>query len=184
RLKYQLLPYIYSQSAFSARRGLPLLRAMVLEFQDDPNCVGIDDQYMLGDSILVAPIFERNMQERKIYLPAGKWVDFWTKKTYNGSCWLNRSTPLDIIPMFIRAYSIIPMAPVTPYIPDEFFKEVVFHVHGIESWQDEINYLYHDNQEDIIIKITRNKEDDSLLAEPRNMVDKRIKYSVKFHPLG
>jgi alpha-D-xyloside xylohydrolase len=82
-LRYRLLPYIYSEAVECGRSSLPMLRALALDFQDDPTALAIDDQYLFGPSILVAPILdERN--RRAVYLPPGQWIDYWSKQTLDG----------------------------------------------------------------------------------------------------
>lgn len=115
KLRYRLLPYIYSQAVRSAREGLPLARPMALAFQDDPTTRGLDLQYMFGDEILVAPIF-RPDGRCQVYLPAGEWVDFWTHEVVRGPVWLNRTVPLDILPLWVRGGAILPWGPEQDFV--------------------------------------------------------------------
>lgn len=85
--RYRLMPYIYAQSIKSAEKGYPMMRAMFLEFPGDKNCLELEDQYMFGDNILVAPLFEDNAKGRDVYLPSGKWMDILSKKCYEGGRW-------------------------------------------------------------------------------------------------
>lgn len=117
-LRYRLLPYLYSQAVEAVQRSLPVLRALVLEFQDDPTVFTIDDQYLLGDSFLVAPIMEETNQ-RRVYLPAGNWVDYWTKERVTGARWLDVEAPLEVLPMWVRAGAIVPMGPVRQYVDEK-----------------------------------------------------------------
>jgi alpha-D-xyloside xylohydrolase len=110
RLRYRLLPYIYSQAVQSARTGLPMARAMVLEFPSDPSTYRLDLQYMFGDSFLVAPVVSPAHRCR-VYLPAGDWLDYWTKEAVSGPRWLDLEVPLDTLPLWVRAGAIIPMGP-------------------------------------------------------------------------
>lgn len=80
-MKYKLMPYVYAQAKDCTERGLPMLRAMFIEFPDDPTSWMLEDQYLFGSDILVAPLFE-SVSERKVYLPEGKWVDYQTGKVY------------------------------------------------------------------------------------------------------
>ena len=77
KLKQKLLPYLYGEAVKTSRTGIPLMRSMVLEFQEDPCCRYLDKQYMLGDRLLVAPIFNEEGIAR-FYLPAGKWTNYLT----------------------------------------------------------------------------------------------------------
>jgi len=114
-LRYRLLPYIYSQAVQSTRTGIPLARPMLLEFQDDPTTQHVDLQYMFGDSFLIAPVLSRDGRA-KVYLPAGDWVDYWTKEVKRGPQWLNVEVPLETLPIWVRAGSIIPMGPEMDYV--------------------------------------------------------------------
>ncbi|MCB9057775.1 MAG: glycoside hydrolase family 31 protein [Calditrichae bacterium] len=88
-LKYSLMPYIYTQAKLSSEAGLPMLRALFLEYPQDPACWFIEDQYLFGSDLLVAPIFEKDAISRKVYLPPGIWTDYQTTEKYNGSQWLD-----------------------------------------------------------------------------------------------
>ena len=82
-MRYRLMPYIYAQAKESSENGLPMMRALFVEFPEDPGSWLIDDEYLLGSSILVAPLFE-DVVERNVYLPEGQWIDYQTKKVYDG----------------------------------------------------------------------------------------------------
>lgn len=87
-LRYEILPYIYAQSKLSIQKGIPFLRTMFLEFPEDRNCYELETQFMCGDSILVAPLFEENMIEREVYLPEGQWIDLQNpENVYEGKQW-------------------------------------------------------------------------------------------------
>jgi alpha-D-xyloside xylohydrolase len=82
-MKYKLMPYVYAQAKECTEKGLPMIRAMFIEFPDDPGAWKVDDQYLFGSQILVAPLFEEGMKSRNVYLPGGKWIDYQTGKIYN-----------------------------------------------------------------------------------------------------
>jgi len=109
KLRYRLLPYIYSTAAQAAQTGLPMVRALVLKYSHDPNVRHLDSEYLFGDSFLVAPVLERGARRRMVYLPAGEWVDYWSREVHEGPIWLNYPAPLEILPLFVRRGSIIPM---------------------------------------------------------------------------
>lgn len=115
KLRYRLLPYIYSQAVQSTRTGIPMARPMVLEFQDDPTTQHVDLQYMFGDRFLVAPVLTRDGRT-KVYLPAGTWVDYWSKEVLSGRQWLTIDVPLETLPLWVKAGSIIPMGPEMDYV--------------------------------------------------------------------
>lgn len=117
-LRYRLLPYIFSTAHHCTDQSLPMLRSLVLEYQDDPTVYGIDDQYLFGESFLVAPVLSR-CESRKIYLPKGIWFDYWTKKEYQGSCWISYQAPLDTLPLFVKGGSLIPMGPEMSHVDEK-----------------------------------------------------------------
>ncbi len=107
-MRYELMPYIYSQAKVSSEKGLPMLRALFVEFPDDPGSWLIDDQYLFGSDILVAPIFE-DVTQRDVYLPPGKWIDYQTGTVYEGG-WHNIEPGEIPIVVLVRDGSIIPHA--------------------------------------------------------------------------
>ena len=112
RLRYQLFPYLYSCAHEAAATGLPVLRAMPLAFPDDPNCYDKDLQYLLGPWLLVAPIYDESSQ-RHVYLPEGRWIDYWSEQTFTGPANITVHASLDTLPLFVRGGAIVPMIPPT-----------------------------------------------------------------------
>ncbi|MFZ5925474.1 MAG: glycoside hydrolase family 31 protein [Bacillota bacterium] len=108
KLRYRLLPYIYSLVRESSIKGVPVMRPMVLEFPDDEKAHTIFDQFMLGPDILVAPVYQPGADCRKIYLPAGEWLDFYTGETLGGGRNVLADAPLERIPLFYRRGAIVP----------------------------------------------------------------------------
>lgn len=106
RLKARLMPYLYNISINAANTGVPTMRSMVLEFTQDKTCHYLDKQYMLGDSLLVAPIFnEESLAE--YYLPAGIWTNFFTGETKEGAAWVTETHSYTSIPLMVRENSIL-----------------------------------------------------------------------------
>lgn len=124
-LRYRLLPYLYSYGYESHLTGLPMMRAMVLEFPDDPSTYTLDLQYMLGSEIMVAPIFNSEGQ-RHVYFPAGRWVDFWTHEIVTGPQTRRVEAPLEVLPLYVRADSLVPTIEPTFHLADEPFDFVTF----------------------------------------------------------
>ena len=102
-LRYELLPYIYNVMEQASETGLPALRPLVLEFPDDPAVAAIDDEFLFGADLLVAPVLHEGVVERDVYLPEGTWFDYWTGKSYDGGKTIQMPVTLDSIPMFVRA---------------------------------------------------------------------------------
>jgi alpha-D-xyloside xylohydrolase len=99
-LRMSLLPYIQAEAEWSAAQAEPMMRAMFLEAPDDPVTWTLEDQYMFGRGLLIAPIVEEGQSTRKVYLPAGEWIDFWTGQEHAGPAWVEVSADLDRIPVF------------------------------------------------------------------------------------
>jgi alpha-D-xyloside xylohydrolase len=108
KLKMRLMPYLFGKSVESSKIGIPLMRAMVLEFGNDPTCDYVDRQYMLGDSLLVAPIFNPE-GEATYYLPHGTWTHFLSGEQVQGGVWRKENYDYFSLPLFVRENSLIPV---------------------------------------------------------------------------
>ncbi len=130
QLRMRLNPYLYSVAWDAHEQGWPCLRPLVLEFPDDPGTAMSDDVYMLGESLLVAPIFSASPEPvtRTFYVPDGEWYDFWSDERINGGRYLKRVVPLETIPLYVRAGAILPLGPVVEHLseqaPDEITLEI------------------------------------------------------------
>ncbi len=110
RLRYQLMPYIYSLGHFSHETGAPFMRGLFMDFGKDPNAASIGDEFMFGPALLVAPVTEQGATSRSVYLPAGSdWFNFWTNERLQGGQRVQVAAPIDTIPLFVRAGSILPL---------------------------------------------------------------------------
>ena len=137
RLRYRLLPYIYTYSCLAAQTGLPVLRPMVLEFPNDPTTYTLDLQYMFGAELLVAPIYNLS-GERSVYLPEGRWIDFWTHEMLNGPRMLSLQAPLEKLPLYVRANALIPTIEPAPFIVDGPFEEITVDAYLLERGSFEL----------------------------------------------
>jgi alpha-D-xyloside xylohydrolase len=110
-LRYRLLPYLYDQARRCSRTAKPMVRALVIDYPEDRNVWPLQDQYLLGDAILIAPVM-RSLAEspvRDIYLPAGRWIDFWTKQSIDSRGeWITRAVDLATMPMYVKAGTVLP----------------------------------------------------------------------------
>jgi alpha-glucosidase (family GH31 glycosyl hydrolase) len=122
------MPYIYSNAFTSFQTGLPLMRALVLEHQKDGNVYDIGDQYYFGNNLMVCPVTTKGAQTRSIYLPEGKWIDYWTGKKYDGKQFVHVVTPVDTIPVFAKAGAIIPMQPAMKYTDEKPVSELTLDI--------------------------------------------------------
>ena len=110
RLRYRLLPYIYSLGYHTYQTGAPFMRALFMDFPRDPNVSDIRDEYMFGPAFLVAPVSEQGATSRTVYLPAGcDWYNYWTNERIKGGQSVTVAAPIDTIPLFVRAGSIVPI---------------------------------------------------------------------------
>jgi len=137
KLRYRLLPYLYSLAHVAARTGMPIMRAMPLAFPDDPAGDELLGQYMLGDALLVAAFTDR------VHLPAGRWIDYWSGEQHDGPCDLTCAVPADRGgPLFVRAGAIIPQWPEMDYVGQRPLDRLVLHVypHGESAFS-----LYEDD---------------------------------------
>lgn len=114
-LRYRLLPYIYSSVAQGHASGLPLMRALWLAYPTDQQALTRADEYLFGDSFLVAPVLQAGATERTVYLPAGKWWDFWTEKLAAGGGAVLRAVDLKTLPLYVKAGSVVPFGPLKQY---------------------------------------------------------------------
>jgi alpha-D-xyloside xylohydrolase len=111
-LRYRLLPYLYSAAWQCTASGGAIMRPMLMDFPDDPCALAADHQFLFGDSILVAPVTRPGATSLRVYLPAGTdWYDFWTGYRHPGGSSITVETPLEKIPLFVRAGGIIPLGP-------------------------------------------------------------------------
>jgi alpha-D-xyloside xylohydrolase len=110
RLRYQLMPYLYSLGHMSHETGAPFMRGLFMDFGDDPKVSDIGDEYMFGPALLVAPVTEQGVTSRSVYLPTGTdWYNYWTNERLHGGQTVTVAAPIDTIPLFVRAGSILPL---------------------------------------------------------------------------
>jgi len=128
RLRYRLMPYIYSVAVDSARTGEPMMRALLLDSPDDPAAWTSELEYRLGPDLLVAPMVDPD-GTRQVYLPSGQWVDYWTGTVHTGYRYLRVSKPLEQVPLFVRHGALIPTMPPAQSLADGPFSDVT-----VVSW--------------------------------------------------
>jgi alpha-D-xyloside xylohydrolase len=109
-LHMSLFPYLYAAAQENARNGMPLIRALVLLHQDDPDARAAETEYYFGPELLAAPVLSP-VTQRAVYLPEGEWVDYWSGKPLHGKQTLAVDAPLDRIPLYVRSGAILPKIP-------------------------------------------------------------------------
>ncbi len=115
QLRYRLLPYIYTYAYDNHKTGVPIARALVLEYPDDAQVTNLSNEYLWGESFLVAPVTTEGAITRSVYLPQGTWTDYWTGRRYGGNQTVTVDAPLEVLPLFVKDGSIIPMQNVMSY---------------------------------------------------------------------
>jgi alpha-glucosidase len=123
-LRYQLLPYFYSLFAQNAQTGMPILRPLFMVDPADEHLWRVEDAFMVGDALLVAPVLEKGQAEREVYLPRGRWYDYHTCQPVQGGRTICVQAPLNTMPMFARAGRVIPLWPVQQYVGQVPIKEL------------------------------------------------------------
>ncbi len=118
-LRYQMLPYLYSTVREGTTSGMPIMRPLWLHFPHDPKSVHCEDEYLWGNSLLVSPVVEKGASSRRVYLPPAAWYDFWTGEQLEGGREINRPVDLEILPLYVRAGSILPLGPVKQYVDEK-----------------------------------------------------------------
>jgi alpha-D-xyloside xylohydrolase len=110
KLRYQLMPYIYSLGYDTYQTGAPYMRALFMDFLHDPKVAELRDEYMFGPAFLIAPVTEQGATSRAVYLPAGAdWYNYWTNERLRGGQTVQVDAPIDTLPIFVRAGSILPL---------------------------------------------------------------------------
>ncbi|HEX5888976.1 MAG TPA: TIM-barrel domain-containing protein, partial [Pyrinomonadaceae bacterium] len=131
-LRYALMPYIYAQAKDSSARGFPMVRPLFFEFPNDPGAWSIDDEYMFGSDLLVAPMFS-NAEQRKVYLPPGSWIDYQSGRVYEGAKW--HDIALGVIPvvLLVRNHSVLPLIRVAQSTKDMDWNNVELRVFSTDA---------------------------------------------------
>ena len=114
-LRYRLMPYIYSLGWKVTSEGYTMMRPLIFDYQNDPNVFSIKDQFLFGPALLINPVAAAGSTSRSVYFPAGTWFDFWTGATISGSKTATVDAPLNQIPIYVKAGSIVPMGPFIQY---------------------------------------------------------------------
>ena len=118
-LRYRLLPYTYTAVREGHDSGLPIMRALWLHYPDDPTAVGRGDEYLWGRDLLVAPVTEKAATAKAVYLPHGRWYDFWTEEPVEGGREVTRPVDLATIPIYAKAGAILPLGPVKQFTSEK-----------------------------------------------------------------
>ena len=143
-LRYRLLPYLYSAVRETHETGIPLMRALWLQYPEDSQGFGVADQYLWGRDILVAPVTQQGAKSRRLYLPPGKWFDFWTEGEMPGGKVIEREVDLATLPLYVRAGAILALGPLKQYVSETSKEALLLRIH---AGADGESFLYADDGE-------------------------------------
>jgi alpha-D-xyloside xylohydrolase len=148
-LRYRLMPYIYTMAHKVSTENFTMMRALAFDFLHDEQVYEINDQFMFGESIMVCPVADSGAISRKVYLPKGtNWYNFWTGEKFKGGQTIEAAAPLDIIPLFIKSGTILPMGKIMQYSSENQNDTLELNIYGNENssftvYEDEgDNYNY------------------------------------------
>jgi len=144
KLRYALLPFLYTTLEEAHRTGVPLFRPLVLNYPADSNTYNLDDEFMVGDDLLVAPIMKPDLTRRLVYLPKGTWYDYWTNKKLTGGTMVSVDAPLETVPMFVRAGAIIPTGPAMNYVGEKPVDSITLNIYPDDKGTASVT-LYEDD---------------------------------------
>ncbi|MFA9391496.1 MAG: glycoside hydrolase family 31 protein [Prolixibacteraceae bacterium] len=172
-MKYQLFPYLYSYSRQAYDTGLPIMRALLLEYPNDKETQNLNHQFLFGEELLVAPIVEEGQAERKIYLPKGEWIDFNNKtQSFPGEQWIMYPVEIASIPIFVKKGSIIPQMPVMQYIGEHVNYPLILEIFPAAINQKAEFVVYEDDGE------TNNYKNDCFLQRNIQCKSKRDQLEI------
>lgn len=144
QLRHSLVPYLYTLAAEAHKTGAPMVRPLLFEYPQDPGSWGIEDEYLVGSNLLVAPVMTHNTFAREVYLPAGSdWVDFWSDRIYRGGEKINYEAPIDVLPLIVRRGAILPFQNPLLTLSNNPYPELTWRVYP--SSQTERFALYEDD---------------------------------------
>lgn len=189
-LRYSLIPYIYSTAFENHQNGMPLMRALVLDYQDDPNVYEITDQYLFGKSMMICPVTTKGAKTRTVYLPEGNWTNYWTGEQFEGKQYLNVLCPIEEMPIFIKGGAIIPSQEVVQYVGEKEIETITLDIYpdgnsSFSLYDDDGKSLDYQKGKYALTTIEVNAEDDKVEvtiqpAEGKYKLDDRI-YEVRLH---
>ncbi|CAN7660741.1 alpha-xylosidase [Paenibacillus sp. LjRoot153] len=156
KLKSRLMPYIFQTAVDASKLGLPLMRAMVLEFGSDPTCDNLDRQYMIGESLLVAPIFDESGIV-SYYLPAETWTHFLTGEKVEGNRWFKEHHDYMSIPLLVRSNTLLAVGTVDDKPDYDYTANSEFHLFELEDGRVAVSRVYHPTTKaELTLTVTRN----------------------------
>ena len=192
------MSYLYTAVRDCHETGMPIMRALWLHHADDPVAVARGDEYLWGRDMLVAPVVERGATNRRVYLPRGTWIDFWTEERTDGGREIERAVDLATMPLYVRAGAVIPMDPVRQYVdePTEMPLTLVVYpgANGTSTLYEDDGHTF-DHRAGAWMRITMRWNDAArrlslglspgsrLFGPPRRPINVRVAGSPTVHPI-
>ena len=170
-LRYQLFPYLYAAAFEAHRTAMPVMRALALMWPDDPHALSCDQQYMLGPSLMVAPVVHPSGR-KTVYLPEGIWIDHRTGERIRGPVWLKLQVPLDTLPLYVRAGAVIPMLERGVKITDGKFTRLILDIYPEQA----SSMVFSDDDGETRVKVTPGR--DSVVVSWEAPVDRTYRLQV------
>lgn len=140
-LRYRLVPCFYDLFFEGEHTGLPVMRPLVLHYENDSACRNKNDEFLIGEQLLVSPVLTQGDTQKLVYLPKGQWFDYWTGEEQQGERYFVKEAPLDVCPVYVKAGSILPNYPVQQYIGEKKIEELILDIYPGEG-------EYHHYQDD------------------------------------
>jgi alpha-D-xyloside xylohydrolase len=187
KLRYRLMPYIYSLAWKVHNDDSTIMRPLVMDFRTDQNTWDIGDQFLFGQALLVSPVLEAKATDRRLYLPAGtRWYDFWTGQTTDGGKHVDAAAPLDRIPLYVRAGSILPLGPDEQYTAEKPDGPVELRVYRgadghFDLYQDEGDGYGYEKGQHSVIPIAWSEAQHTLTIGPRTGAYPGMPQTMRFH---
>ncbi|QIZ10370.1 alpha-xylosidase [Priestia megaterium] len=168
KLKLKLMPYLYRNACESSQTGVPMMRPMVLEFQEDSTAKYLDQQYMLGDSLLVAPILN-DQSTVKYYLPVGKWTNLITNQVVEGGKWIQEEHSYMTLPLMVRENSIIAMGAIENKASYNYSKDVTLHLFELQDGKLAATDIYN-TQGEKVSEVTAVKDGNLITVKTNGLI--------------
>ncbi len=188
KLRYRLMPYLYSLAWKTTHEGYTIMRPLVMDFRDDLRAQNTGDQFLFGPALLVNPVIEAGATSRHLYLPEASWYDFWTGAATQGGKPIDSSAPLERLPLFVRAGSILPLGPDLEYATEKPADPLEIRIYpgadgSFTLYEDENDTYHYESGAYSTIQFTWNDKTSTLTVGDRSgkfpgMLDKRTLHII------
>ncbi|RKR80546.1 alpha-D-xyloside xylohydrolase [Mucilaginibacter gracilis] len=192
-LRYKLLPYIYSVGWNVTHNSGSFIRPLLADYPNDRKVRNLSSEFLLGKSLLISPVTDKDVQDQQVYLPAGYWYDFWTGEKIAGNKMIDKKTPIDVIPFFVKAGTIIPWGPSVQYALEKKWDKLDIRIYpGADGdftlYEDENDNYNYEKQKYSEITFHWNDKAKTLTIDSRRggfegMLTNR-KFNVDISPVG